>query len=372
MRTPKTDATKKRTMLAPFGILALVVILLSGCTSIGPTTIERDRFDYVSAISESWKRQTLLNLVKTRYIDVPVFLDIASVINQYSMERELSLGIEGEFYNRSDPSYIGPSIGATGRYTDRPTITYNPLMGQNFARSLMRPIPLPAILFLLESGYPADHVLRICVQNIQGLQNCRNGPLVQQEGEAAFYELLDLLLKLKEIDGFTIRSASTDSTAGRSLVFKTPENEAAARYLRRIKQLLKLDPTYDEFPLIPGSVALNHREIAILSRSMMQIMTEFAAFIDVPEADIAEGRVYAIDHEAAQAYQQLPPLIRIHNSLAEPERPHVTVPYRGSWFWIDDRDIHSKTMFYFLMVLFSSTERGESAQAAPIISVPTN
>ena len=97
--------------LAPrpyFGILFLVVILFSGCTAMGPTTIKRDRFDYVSAISESWKQQTLLNLLKTRYIDVPVFLDIASVINQYSMEHELSLGIEGEFYNRSDPSFVSP------------------------------------------------------------------------------------------------------------------------------------------------------------------------------------------------------------------------------------------------------------------------
>ena len=354
------------------GLLVLLIVLLSGCNSIGPTTIERDRFDYVSAISDSWKRQTLLNLVKTRYVDVPVFLDIASVINQYSMESELRLGIEGEFYNRSDPSYVGPSIGATGRYTDRPTITYTPLMGQNFARSLMRPIPLPAIYFMLESGYPADQVLRICVQNIQGLQNCRNGPLIQQEAEAEFYELLDLLLKVKKIDGFTIRSAGKDSAAGRSLVFKTPENEAAGRCLRRIKQLLNLDPAHDEFPIISGSVALNHREIAILSRSIMQVMTEFAAFIDVPEADTAEGRVYALDQEAAQTDHQLPPLIRVHNSLAEPERPHVAVPYRGSWFWIDDRDIYSKTMFYFLMVLFSSTERGDSAQAAPIISVPTN
>ena len=357
---------------ASLGLLVLLGILLSGCTSIGPTTIERDRFDYVAAISESWKRQTLLNLIKTRYIDVPVFLDIASVINQYSMERELSLGIEGEFYNRSDPSYVGPSIGATGRYTDRPTITYNPLMGQNFARSLMRPIPLPAIFFLLESGYPADHVLRICVQNIQGLRNCRNGPLVQQDADAAFYELINLLVKLKGTNGFTIRRTGRDRAAGRSLIFKTPGNETAARHLRRIKQLLELDPTQDEFPFISGSVALNHEEITILSRSIMQIMTEFAAFIDVPEADIAEGRVYAIDQEAAQADHHLPPLIRVHNSLAEPERPHVAVPYRGSWFWIDDRDIHSKTMFYFLMVLFSSTERGDSEQAAPIISVPTN
>lgn len=33
------------------GVLAL--LLGSGCASLGPTTINRDRFDYITAISES-------------------------------------------------------------------------------------------------------------------------------------------------------------------------------------------------------------------------------------------------------------------------------------------------------------------------------
>ena len=35
---------------------------------------------------DSWKRQMLLNLLKVRYTDAPVFLDISSVINSYSLE----------------------------------------------------------------------------------------------------------------------------------------------------------------------------------------------------------------------------------------------------------------------------------------------
>ena len=53
-----------------------LVVLLPACTSMGPGTVPRDRFDYNTAISDSWKQQTLLNVVKLRYADMPLFEDI--------------------------------------------------------------------------------------------------------------------------------------------------------------------------------------------------------------------------------------------------------------------------------------------------------
>jgi hypothetical protein len=137
---------------AVMAAMILVAAHFAGCTGIGPQTIDRDRFDYVSAISDSWKRQTLLNLLKTRYLDAPVFMDVASVINQYGLEQEVGLGVSGEFYNKGEPSFVSPEIGVKGRYTDRPTITYNPLMGENYARSVLKPISNSAILLLVEAG----------------------------------------------------------------------------------------------------------------------------------------------------------------------------------------------------------------------------
>ena len=37
---------------AAVGALVLVAALLAGCAGIGPQTVARDRFDYVSAISD--------------------------------------------------------------------------------------------------------------------------------------------------------------------------------------------------------------------------------------------------------------------------------------------------------------------------------
>ena len=93
-------------------ICILVVCILSGCMSIGPATIARDRFDYVSAISESWKDQMLLNIVKLRYADVPVFLDVSSVISQYGLEGIVNFSAGWNFVAPGD----NQSFGGTGGY----------------------------------------------------------------------------------------------------------------------------------------------------------------------------------------------------------------------------------------------------------------
>ena len=76
-------------------ISLLAMALINGCASIGPSTIERDRFEYSSAIGESWKEMMLLNIVKLRYADMPLFAEVASVVSGYTLENTLSLSAFG-------------------------------------------------------------------------------------------------------------------------------------------------------------------------------------------------------------------------------------------------------------------------------------
>lgn len=357
---------------AAVGAVMLVGALVAGCTAgIGPQTVARDRFDYVSAISDSWKRQTLLNLVKTRYLDAPVFMDVASVINQYALEQEVEVGVSGEFFNRSEPSSVSPEVGVTGRYTDRPTITYSPLMGEHYARSLLKPIPISAILLLVEAGYPIDHVLRVCVQTINGLDNRMTGRFTLRDADPAFFELLALLRRVQAREGIVMRSRTVGGKKTLAVIFR-PTDKAVSTELQKVKQLLNLDPDAREFRVVFGSYATNRQEIAVFSRSMLQVFSAYASLIDVPEAHVAQNRVAATVQEDLAMAAGFVPLIRVHSGQTKPDDAFVAVPYRDHFFWINDRDIDSKSMFFFLMILFSFTERGPGDQAAPVLTVPTN
>src|SRR5437867_12703518 len=119
-------------------ILSLLILLslgLSSCASIGPGTIARDRFDYIAAISDSWKTQMLLNLVKIRYGDAPVFLDIGQIVAARSLSSTLSASANFfQFFHQPLDSSVTSSAGvaAGGAYADTPTITYAPLAGERF------------------------------------------------------------------------------------------------------------------------------------------------------------------------------------------------------------------------------------------------
>ena len=67
-------------------VAAVLTALVAACTSIGPRTVPHDRIDYASAIGNSWKEQTLLNIVKLRYSDMPIFLEVAQVIAGYQLQ----------------------------------------------------------------------------------------------------------------------------------------------------------------------------------------------------------------------------------------------------------------------------------------------
>ena len=155
------------------------------------------------------------------------------------------------------------------------------------------------------------------------------------------------------------------------IFFRENASEDVAKEIRFLKQALGIGPGNREIPLTFGSLRHNDAELALLTRSMMEMLVEFSAGIEVPRQHLAEGRARAAPETVAPASPAEAPLARIRSGSEPPTDAYVAVRYRNYWFWIDDRDIESKRAFMFLRVFSSIAETGVVPQS-PVITIPAN
>ena len=102
---------------------------LAGCTGFGPQSVRYQQADYASALADGGKRQTLLNIVKLRYGDVPAFVSVSQILAGFSLQGTFSAGTEllsGGSLRLSDDA----NVGVGGTFTNNPTITYAPVTGR--------------------------------------------------------------------------------------------------------------------------------------------------------------------------------------------------------------------------------------------------
>jgi hypothetical protein len=351
----------------PLWLSLLLVITSTGCHSIGPHTVTTDRFDYSTAIADSWKQQTLLNIVKLRYLDLPVFVDVSSVVAGYSLQTGLSAGgtlstekaIQGNFLNAS-----GQAI-----YTDRPTITYTPLTGQKFLRGLMTPIEPKNIFFMLQSGYAADFILGLTVESLNGVHNRSATAGTVREADPEFVRVLQLMREVQAAGAVGLRvEENTDKTETAVMFFRRdnlpPE---MVDKIGEIRRLLKLPEGQQQFNLIYSPVLGATNELAVGSRSMVQIMVAMASYADVPESDVKDGRATPSSQTTNSAGNRDP--VEIKCSKEKPADAFAAVHYRNQWFWVDDRDWRTKRAFTAIMFLFTMAETGAD-EKLPLITIP--
>ena len=181
--------------------------------------------------------------------------------------------------------------------------------------------------------------------------------------DPGFVRLLELLRKIQHSGAVALRvqqDASKNQTTLLSFRSKdiTPETLADIAEVRR---LLRLDPEAHEFKLVFAATPSNDREVAVLTRSLIQINGMIAAHVDVPAEDIAQGRAIPGLGTAAT--------LKIGSSPRKPQDAFAAVFYRNRWFWVDDRDLRTKRAFSLLMMLGTLSDTGER-ESLPLITIP--
>lgn len=344
-------------------VAVVLLLLATSCASVGPKTIPRDQFDYGTAISNAWKEQLLFNVVRLRYVEAPVFVNVSSVINQYSLEGEVALG------GGLNSSFTGSdtvNLGAAGRFADRPTITYTPISGQEFARSLLTAIPPEALFALVQAGWAPEGILRLTVRSMNGIDNEWAGPAQRRQADPRFNELLRVWGRLRKARAIGLRREGEKGEA-KIILYRVAEktSEDIETDFRFLSDSLNLDPGVSEFELSYGLVPDKPNEITVLTSSILEILNELAWRVDVPPEHVEEGRTgttfMGVDPEGI-------PLIRVHVSEEPPEDSYVAIQERDHWYYIADTDVTSKRTFAIVQILLSLTDSGETARG-PVVSI---
>jgi hypothetical protein len=332
--------------------------------------VVRDRTDYGSSIGNSWKEQTLLNIVKLRYSDMPIFLEVAQVIAGYQLQSAIGGSFTGGNFNAG---LIGPftasgTATAGSTYTDRPTVVYSPLTGVDFLKRLMTPIPPTSVMFVLQAGYPAERTMPIMLDSINGLTNGSNRS--KRPADPRFMRLIRIVSEAQLANTIEVRIDRSKGNSETSvMVFPPMKNPEAITRRNEIVKLLGLKPDLEEVKVYYGAYSGKDDEIDMKTRSMLEIMLEYAATVQVPDSDLAEGRASPGAVSSRPEEPRSGPPMRIQVGETPPKDAYVAAEYNHRWYWIADTDIQSKTTFGIVMLLFSISETGIKG-AAPVITIP--
>jgi hypothetical protein len=345
---------------------------LCGCFHLGPERLEQDEIGYSQALGDTQNQQTLLNVVRLRYADTPSFLQTTQIISSYQLQQSVQGGLQ-TFPGASTNAGNYLTAGASAQFQQSPTFTLQPIIGEQFADSFIRPLSPAELMPLIESGIPVDVLFRLGVQSVNDLQNARALGGAGNQGSPRFFLLLhDLrVLQIAGLLDAGQRNGETDTTKK-----ATPEGEVyleigptadpnLAAIAADARKLLGMAPDAFHAEVVYGVGTGGGGQISILTRPMLSILNQLAIQVDVPAADIADGETtpsvgnIGIEHR---------PVVIVQSGRKAPQDAFVAIQYHQTWFWISGGDFDSKVAFSLVQILLALTQTTNASGA--VITIP--
>ena len=394
---------------------------LSACM-LGPTALEHSRVRYNEVLQRTTKEQLLLNLVRLQYREPPLFLNVENVAAQFRFSESADVrGTINEGPNPINPDVL--AIGAGVVYEERPTITFTPLQGKEFAQRFLKPFDLGLVFALERSGWSIDRLLRVMVQKMNTVDNASgaSGPTPTGAPQyEAFIEMTGLFRSL-QLNGMlrlgrvsrpnnrvvTVPAQSVDlldiveaqqrgytvanSADGKSLtltgsedvfVWHIPPEAQDSQEVRRIVELLDLEPGLDNYELRAGLTsqidngdhAAKGRVIHILTRSLMGTMFYLSQAVEAPPAHRERNFVTTTLRGDGSVFDWVDvtgDLLTVRSQRRRPSGAATAVRHLGYWFYIDNdcTTTSSKSTFGLLGQIFA-LQAGSTGGPGPTLTLP--
>lgn len=364
-----SPSPRRRRAVGRLVLAGLCLLGLPGCqSSFGPRAIKQSHPAYNEAIVNTLDQQMLLNLVRLRYRDNPYFLEVSSVTATLSLGA--SAGVEGEIPEGTATDLFMPRVGVS--YGESPTISYAPLRGEAFLRSVLSPLPLEALLVMTESGWSLERLFGLCLERINDLNNAptASGPTPATPPRyERFARALELMGRLQ--DAGELRMGA-DPDSNNLLLQFVPDGGLTAE-ARELRALLGLSPDAGLVPLSSNFLAARGETLNVRVRSIASLLYYLSQHTAIPAQHEAAGLVTRTRTADGTPFDwgQTPAGRRFHilSSERQPQNAYTAVPYRGHWFYLADDDLESKSTFLLLQNLFS-LQAGQTESTGPTLTLP--
>ncbi len=404
-----------RSMRRLIGVVVLTACAgVSGC--LGPKAVRSTRIRYNEVVRDTNDEQLLLNIVRLRYADSPVFIDLPNITSQFEIAGH------GNYlggYGNQTPRRASLGFGDLS-LRDTPTLSYHPREGREIAKSLLT--PLSSDLFIVvNAGADIEQLLLMTVNDINDVPNALRATTLTPkvaDDNSQFVTGIRLLASLRERDGTELAFGTNEESDGASdpipeesvegrdllgaakdgyvyrdkgkgrvtllkrdkdLILKirpafvdSPEMTQVARIFR-IKPGLKMykikseltEEAYERLPKPNDTIYMN-------LRSVLQIMTFLSKGVCIPDEHVISGVAPVTNDEMNQPFdwtQVTAGNFLVHVQKHRPHAAEVAVQYRGFWFYIAPDDVKSRAMLAILEILFALQE-SDGKSVGPLLTLP--
>src|SRR5471032_875935 len=311
-----------------------VCVVVSGCASIGPKQLKADQVDYARALGEAKKREILAAIVGIRFADSPAFLSVSQIIAAYTFD-----ATAGSTLSAGDTTQNFAAANGSVSYSNHPTFTFTPTTGEAFASAYIRPLAPSLVLPLAEGGIPIDLLLRITAQSVGGLQNGNALGGENSAGAPGFFELLQALRRLQLAGELNVESRQADGKNAPMGVFlvmgatTSGESPLTAADLARVRKLLHLSANTRTYELVygPSSTSKKGDKIPMVTRSVLGILSDLGAQVQVPVERISDG---STKPTVGLIGGETRPTIIVHSGKTAPDNAYVSIAYGSSMYWV--------------------------------------
>ncbi len=395
--------------------MALLAVCLCAAGCVGPKAISHTRIRYNEVYRATNDEQLLLNIVRLRYADSPVFMDLPSITSQFEVAggAGYSGGLDGQ-----GPGRTNLGSGQLG-LRDTPTLSYHPREGREMARGLLTPLATE-LLRLVNAGANTEQLLLMTVNEINDVSNAARAMAItpkNPDDNLRFREGVDAIVELQRQEAIEMAVGTTeeeDETSdpitaaavnGRDVLAAAKEgyvyraSGAGRMGLRKREKglVLRVRPGFVHSPemmdlarvfgLTPGKDhyrvkseltdekspgPLGNENIYLNMRSILQVGIFLSKGVCVPREHVLSGVAPSTLGPDGLPYDWThltEGIFFVHSGTRRPRDAEVAIYYRDHWFWIDGHDVPSRAALAIFELLFALQE-SDDRSPGPLLTLP--